>query len=69
MKTILAAVACVLLSGCGTLAQLQQQGREIRYGNTDNPHGFHTHTVSTPQGTYTIRGSRTTGTQIYKTTR
>jgi uncharacterized protein YceK len=66
MKTILALVALITLSGCGTLAQLQEQGREIRYGNPGNPYGFHTQTVSTPAGTYIIRGNRITGTQIYK---
>jgi hypothetical protein len=65
MKTVLAAIALLTLSGCASFAQLQEQGREIRYGG-GNPHGFYTQTISTPQGTFTVRGSRTTGTQIYR---
>jgi hypothetical protein len=66
MKLALAALAIVTLSGCANFAQLQEQGREIRYGNPGNPYGFHTQTISTPSGTYTIRGNRISGTQIYR---
>ena len=59
-------IALLMTTGCASFEQLQEQGREIRYGNTSNPYGFYTHTVTTPQGTYTVRGSRTTGTQIYR---
>ena len=67
MKTIIATLAILTLSGCASFAQLQAEGQEIRMrGSMNNSHGFFTQTIKTPQGTFTVRGSNTTGTQIYR---
>lgn len=67
IKSVLTILGLLSLTGCASFEQLQAEGQEIRMrGSMNNSHGFFTHTITTPQGTYTIRGSRTTGTQIYR---
>lgn len=67
MSKLMFAISVILLtSGCANFEQLQAEGREIRMRGAANPYGFYTQTITTPQGTYTVRGSNVTGTQIYR---
>lgn len=67
MKTLIALISIVTLSGCGTYQPLPPDWKPdfINRPSPGPTTGF-SQTVQTPQGTFTVRGSNTTGTQIYR---
>lgn len=66
-RHIVAVVAAVTLTGCGTYQPLPPDWKPdfINRPSLGPTTGF-THTVTTPSGTFTVRGSKGTGTQIYR---
>lgn len=67
MRTLVATLAIVALTGCGTYQPLPSDWKPDFINRPSlGPVGGFSHTVTTSSGTYTLRGSQTTGTQFYR---